>query len=480
MYLNSSASKTGLAFGLACVAAVLSLLSIWFHLPGQVSMDSSMQLYEASIGKSITWNPPYMTAMIRWLGGGPMASSWLVILNSVLTYLSLSTLAIALLTTQASIGDVAPKHHGHLWLRGLAVVLVLANPILFLYVGIIWKDVLFSSLLMLGVSLGLGACVVERRLAMVLAILSAVTLAITMKVRQQGIFMSPLLLLVPMLALTMGRNLPRAKALGTCALIAALFVVSSMAMSALVARTIHTDSNLGNSVGYRGIMQYDIAGTIALSQTPTAQLPIPMTERLRSDIRKVYRAERGDFMWYSPAVTQWLALPTYEGIEARWITLVRNEPRAFIQHKIDVFKAILNVEGVKACLPIHVGIDGNHEYLREIGFEPGVDAHDRFLYGVAQSVIHWPIYRHWVYVIALFGAIVLLLLLPMQRRLKFAALVVAFATAMLYLSFLPTSIACDFRYLYAGICLVSMLWVVVLTGATGLPRRRERAPGGQS
>lgn len=463
MRLNFISRKHGIVLGLTLVSALLSLLGIWFHLPGQISMDSSMQLYEASIGKSITWNPPYMTAILRWLGDGPTASSRMVILNSVVTYLSLSTVAATLMFSNinANAGD---RRSSYFWLKTAALLLILANPILFLYVGIIWKDVLFSTLLTLAVTLGVCACVSEWRRAAMLAIMSTIMLAIAMKVRQQGVFMSPLLLFVPVIALTVSRNLSRVRVLVICMSLVGVFVLSSVVMSGLVSRTIQTDPQYGDKIGYRGLMQYDSVGTVALSQTPTEQLPIPMTEELRTEIRGVYTSDRGDFMWNSQAVTQWLALPSYEGIKARWLVLVKNEPAAYLRHRFGAFRAILNVDGVKACLPVHVGIDGNHEYLRAIGFEPGVDDHDLFLYGLAQKIIRWPIYRHWVYILAMVAAAALVILAPMERRLKWSALVITFAISMLYLSYLPTSIACDFRYLYTAICLVSLLWIIVIAG----------------
>ncbi len=468
MPLKIRFATLGPAFVLAAAALALVVLSVRAHLPGQVSMDASMQLYEASLGRSITWNPPYMTAILRWLGGGPGASSWMVVFNSAVTYLTLALLAGAVLVKRAVVHRTG---HGWQWLRAGLILLLLANPILYLYVGIVWKDVLFSSLLMLGLALGLAACLADdRRAAVAWAVGATVALAVAMKVRQQGIFMSPVLLGVPLIGLTLGRGLSRTAAATTCVVFVCLFAGASMAMSALVARTIQTEERFGNSVGYKGVMQYDIAGIVALSPTATDKLAIPMTEELRSEIRRLYTPDRGDFLWRSPAVTQWQSSPTYEVIKDRWTTLIRAEPRAYAEHKARAFAAVLAVDGVKACLPVHVGIDGNHEYLREIGFTPGVDARDQALWGLSQDIIRWPVYRHWVYVLALVVAAVALVTLRMPVRLRAGALVAALATALLYLSYLPTSIACDFRYLFAGICLVSLLWAVILAGAFGAPR----------
>ena len=44
-----------LTFVLACAAIAI-------HAPGQMSMDTSIQLYEASLGQSVSWGPPFMSA----------------------------------------------------------------------------------------------------------------------------------------------------------------------------------------------------------------------------------------------------------------------------------------------------------------------------------------------------------------------------------------------------------------------------------
>ena len=58
---------------IAAMAFLLAAAAIAVHAPGQVSMDTSVQLHEASIGRSISWNPPFMSALLRWLGGGELA-----------------------------------------------------------------------------------------------------------------------------------------------------------------------------------------------------------------------------------------------------------------------------------------------------------------------------------------------------------------------------------------------------------------------
>lgn len=458
------------AFALLLTAAALSALALWVHFPGHVSMDSSMQLYEASLGRSITWNPPYMTAILRWLGTGPDAAGRMLTLNVILTYGALAGAGALLLATRGAAS-------GRSALRVLVIMGILLNPILLLFLGVVWKDVLFSTLVTGGTAAGLVACGLAGWRAAALAATSAIVLAFAMKVRQQGIFMAPVLLAVPILAITLDRGLQRRHALARAGALALCFALASLLASLLVARTIETDPSLGNQVGFRGLMQYDVAGMTAHSDTPTDRFAIPMSDALRAEVQRVYSADRGDFLWYSPTVTQWLSLAGYEGIRDQWWAFVRAEPDSYLRHRWAVFRSILNADGVKACLPIHVGIDGNHEYLREIGFEPGLDRHDQAIYYFSQKIIRWPLYRHWVYLAAFVVLSVLLVASPMQRRVKWAALAAAFATALLYASYFPTSIACDFRYLFPATCMVSLLWIVYIARVEGRPRwpRRSRA-----
>ena len=459
------ASRGGFQRGAAAAAVVLvaaacAVAAAWVHFPGHVSMDSSMQLWEAWLGESVTWNPPSMSAMLRWLGPGAEGAGRMMALNTVATYLALAGTGAVMLLVRAG----ASRKWG--WIAAGLVALVVLNPILFLYVGIVWKDVLFSTLMLAGAALGLVACILEGRGKWVAALASVVVLAFGMKVRQQGIFVAPTLALVPVIAVAWGAS-GRSTAARNAALVLLVFVASAWSASRMVAATIHTPPQFGNQVGLQGVMQYDTSGIVAFSTTPTDAFPIPMNDRLRAEVQRVYSVDRGDFQWTSPAVTQWLSAPGYAGVKQRWRTLVANEPGAYLAHKLGAFRSLMNVDGVKACLPIHVGMVGHDENLRQIGIEPGLDRHDQRIYGWSQRIIRWPLYRHWVYAVALLVAGVVVMAGLRRSRLKWGLVAVGVATALLYASYLPTSIACDFRYLFPAICLVSLVWIVLVVELTG-------------
>ncbi|WP_162301380.1 hypothetical protein [Cognatilysobacter segetis] len=452
------------------LAAVLSAVAIWLHYPGHISMDSSMQVIEASTGRSETWNPPHTSALLRWFGPGPAGVGRLMAFNAICTYLALALSAVAAFRA----GPLRSPRS--IVMRAAAAILVIANPVIGIYVGIVWKDVVFATFLAAGVAAGLMSCVAARRPAIAWAVASALLLAFAMRVRQQGIFMAPVLLVLPMLGAASLRGLSRSRAAAAALSIVLAFGAGLVVFDAAVARTIHQDDRFGSQVGFNGLMQYDIAGMVARSQTPSDRLPIAMNDELRAQVRSVYSADRGDFLWYSPAVTQWLSLPGYGGVRKMWWAMVRAEPKAYAAHRLAVFRSILDVDGVKACLPVHVGIDGDNARLSRLGFVPGLDRYDQSIYDASRGLVYWPIFRHFAYAIALVLVTLLILFSPMHARLKRGTVPVAIGTALLYASYLPTSIACDFRYLYPAVCLVSMLWLVWLGAARGRPAFGRRRP----
>lgn len=428
-----------------------------------------MQLYEAGLGRSITWNPPSMSAILRWLGPGPVGASRMVELNSFTIYLSLGLAGAILLVHRARfIADknvIAPVTANLTAL--LLVALVLVNPILLMYVGIVWKDVLFGSFMLAGAALGLIAMSRSGWTMWTFAVLSAVVLGIGLKVRQQGIFMAPVLLLIPMLAVSWQRGLPKAAQSLRAGGIVLAFAGAVLGMGLAVSKTISTPKEFGDNVGYRGIMMYDVVGILVRSPTPSADLPIPVPDEMRDAARSVYSPDRGDYLTLRPDLLDWLMAGGDDALRERWKKLVTAEYQAYARHKLGTWQAVLNVDGVAACLPVHVGIDGENNHLRELGFVPGVDKRDQAIFNYSRVILQWPIYRHWVYLLTLVAGCLVLPFVRMPPRLKLGTLVLSMAAGLMYLSFLPASVACDFRYLFPALTLVSLQWITIVTSVTG-------------
>jgi uncharacterized membrane protein len=84
---------------------------------------------------------------------------------------------------------------------------------------------------------------------------------------------------------------------------------------------------------------------------------------------------------------------------------------------------------------------------------------------MAVSFFSWPIYRHAFWMLSLIVIVAVGALKISPGPVKAIGGVIALATVLMYGSFLPTSIASDFRYLFATIPLVMMLGLILLFGA---------------
>lgn len=78
---------TAASFVMACAVVAL-------HAPGHVSMDTSIQLYEAHTGLSVSWNPQFMSALMQWLGG-LSTLVWISVLRTVPLNYAYTVMALA-------------------------------------------------------------------------------------------------------------------------------------------------------------------------------------------------------------------------------------------------------------------------------------------------------------------------------------------------------------------------------------------------
>jgi hypothetical protein len=354
----------------------------------------------------------------------------------------------------------------------LAIVsLLFLNPVIFIYVGMVWKDVLLASALMAGTAAAYAAWASRGWAALAWAIVSWTLLAIGMDIRQQGIFMSPCLALVPLAALA---NNPAAKRLpswGRCLIGLAIFLTVLLATRSAVRATIQPNEKIPSDFGYRVIMNFDLAGMVCKSTLPTAELAVPITEEQRAAVRNSHASDRIDKVAKNPIATAWFG--TLGDKRANyWRAMVIQNPLAYASHRMEAFGFLLGLEGVNGCLPLCIGVEGNPAFLEQSGIPAVRDARDRLLYRIASTYFNWPIYRHWFWLLLLMAAGGNLWRIGVHSAIFHMAWPIAAACLLLYLSYLPTALACDFRYLYPVIPLVSLVWCLLLLGAT--PARPPR------
>ncbi|QOU03685.1 hypothetical protein WLF14_22830 [Pseudomonas fluorescens] len=438
-----------LTFVLACAAIAM-------HAPGQMSMDTSIQLYEAHIGRSVSWGPPFMSALLRWLGGGELSAAMFVMINSILLYGAFAVVVLTMLQMRAAQGlrDVPT------W-RVLAAFLLIMNPIVFIYSGIVWKDVLFASLLTASSACAIAATVGSPLRRYWCIGLSIIFLSAGYQTRQQGVFMAPVLLLSLIVALYSFKSTK--KILGA-SLIIVLFASAVLGIQHQANSTVTGAGDRASSVGFRSIIQFDLAGIISNSKLPPNQLANPVTQEQLAAIKSVYDPSRIDFLDLNPVVRAWFAAIPSETLRHEWWEMVKQNPSAYMEHRFTTYATLLGLRGLNGTLPVFVGVEGNPEYLAASGVRQGTTPRAQRIYDMAVSFFSWPIYRHVFWMAALIVIVAIGARRISPGPVKTIGGVIALATLLMYGSFLPTSIASDFRYLFATIPLVMVLGLILLFG----------------
>lgn len=439
---------TTLAFILACSAIAL-------HVPGQISMDTSIQLYEASTGQATSFNPPFMSALLRWLGGGEIATSIIVLINAIFLYGGFALIAITTIQIKASqaFSRIAT------W-RVVIACFIIANPIIFIYTGIVWKDVLFASLLTSACAFGVAATSGTRFRRITFILFSIILLACSYLTRQQGIFMAPVLLLIPIAS---AWSFTPTKKILSLLTIAFLFIGSVIFLQSQIKSSINSLDGKFESVGYNSIMKFDLAGIVSNADMPNTYFVYPISAEQLTAVRSVYDSSRIDYLERSKVALDWLYLSDGE-LRRAWFQMIKQNPGAYLQHRASAYAALLGLHGIAGTLPIHVGIEGNPTYLASVGMALGTNKRSQLLYNIATSFYHWPIYKHIFWMITLVGVVIIGTRLTLPKPLKLIGFSITASSALMYASFMPTTIASDFRYLFATIPLIMCLILMMTLG----------------
>lgn len=448
------------ALAVTLVACALACLGLALHAPGHVSMDSSVQLYEAFTGQSISFNPPFMSALLRWLGGGSVATALLVLINTGMLYGSFALVAVLLAhwRTQLGLGPLP------VW-RALLAVLVVLNPLVFLYAGIVWKDVLLASLLTAGSALAVAACFGPWPRRVLCVVVALVLLSAALITRQQGVFMAPMIVLALIVALWPAQ---RRHGLYLSIAIIAVFAVTVNVLQRQVDIAIKPPMADATSVGLRSLMTFDMAGIVSHSKRPAEEYALATSAEQLSAIRAVYTPERVDTLSHTPFIQTWTGQLSTPQLQSAWWAMLKQDPQAYLAHRFASFAKLMGLAGIDGTLPIHIGVEGNTAYLEQVGMQPGRTQRTQLIYDLARSFFDTPLYRHTFWLAMLGVVVVGGAFAGLPRRLALVAALIATATLMMYASYLPTAIAADFRYLFAAIPLVMLLALLLLFGANRL------------
>lgn len=436
----------------ACMVSIVALLAA-LHAPGQLSVDSGVALYEGLAGHAIGWGPPFFAAVLAWLGGGVVGASVFVGLNAVAIYG-----CFALLLT-----DGVAKPGLRTWRSACAGVLVL-NPLFAFYAGIVWKDVMLATCAMVATTMLLVACRRTGRQRWLLVAAALVVVAPMPLLRQQGILLAAPLAFAAAWTATSTLDMARTRRAAAMAAILVLTATMNMALGRLSEATIRPLAASPLSVGLNTIRAYDIAGMLAYALPSDTSDWSGADVETRQRARHLYSPERIDTLWHDPRVRAYINGLGDAGLRQVWWAGIRYDPVAYASHRIAAMRALLGFESIEGCVPAYWGVAIPPEYLEPLGLRDEMDPRDRLLGRTSIALHGTPVFRHWWYA----GLLLLASIAAVRRRGADAVVVrTGAAIAWIYLaSFAPTTIACDFRYLYPVACVSTVLcaWLLLRPG----------------
>ncbi len=441
---------------LLIVASIVATILVAIHAPGQMSVDSVTALYESQVGRAVGWGPPFFAAVLAWLGGGSMGAAIFVALNTLATY----GVFVALL-----LAGVEP---GRFMRWRVLVALVLAvNPLFMFYVGILWKDVLLATCAASAIVL-LLLQPRWRGVPFLLSMLCAtICIAALPLIRQQGVLLSVPLALASAWSVASRAALTRPFRLATAAGVLVLTgMIGGLLAKAAASRVAPLPAS-PVSVGIATIQVYDIIGMVAYARPDDAAA---WTEAGKEAIRRMqvgYSPERIDTLWRDEAVRGYSDNLASGRLQAIWWSGIKHDPVAYLTHRVQAFATLMGVGDVIGCVPAYWGVAGDSRQLAAVGLTEEMDPRDRMLGRLAGWLAPSPVFRHWWYAGLLLVAGVFLLRKHEEGG-AFAARAAAVGAGAYLLSFLPTTIACDVRYLYPVAMVATLLCIHLLLRPRGL------------
>lgn len=450
--------------GFACLAALLAA----FHAPGQMSVDSGISLYEGVTGKAFGWGPTFFAAVLAWLGGGVVGASLFVGLNSIATFGCFAYL-IAGRRVANGLG------YGRI---GLALLFAL-NPLFMFYVGIIWKDVMLATCSMVAFTMLFAAAANSgwrRNVLIVLALTAAASMPL---LRQQGFLLSvPFSIAAMFLLFPAGKSALSAR-FGIVLLVVAYMLTAQFVWGQLSQRTIKPLQTSPISVGFLTIRAYDIVGMVAYAKPGDGSKWTGADAETIASIRALYSPERIDTLWHDQKIRTYLNSLDEQRSWSVWWSGISHDPVAYSSHRLNAFAALMGFESIHGCVPAYWGVAAVPEHLAALSLTEEMDPRDRLIGKYTGYLESSVVFRHWWYATMLLAASVFLLLRrKTSNNLAQPVLFAAAAAAWLYLlSYGPTTIACDYRYLFPVSCLATLIAISLLMGPVEAVSREAEVAG---
>lgn len=446
--VKQPARSTGLWIAFAIIGMHL-IAAIGLNYPGHLSVDSIVQLSEARRGIYESFHPPFTTWLLGIADSIVSGTGLYIILNATIHAVSLAWLV-----------RLMPRIT---WLGLCALALWAVWPITLIYDGIVWKDVLFANMAMLGASASFAYTKNKNAINLIYVVIIA---ALLMLIRQHGLLISVLLCISVCVVITpkSGSSASLKRTIAFSALLIAAALLFSQLILFLIAISLSSPPSRGTSTGLILLMVYDIAGILANAPGLTtadfrlfadAKVDMP---KLLLELRGTYAASRIDSL--TPNAL-WSIVPSNSNIfplvAKQWWHLVLSEPWAYISHRSNVFSWALGFRDQLQCLPIHLGtIKEPKALFAALALTQGESAFGHRLYLYARPGINTPMFAP-----ASYCAVIAFIMLSLMRQWREHAVALGFGTGCLLFcaAYAVVGLACDFRYMYVAV--PAAFWLLI-------------------
>jgi hypothetical protein len=434
-YRRLFGSRQAPAFATAAVIAVGFVLSMAATLPGELSYDSVIQLFEGRTATYSGWHPPVMSwllglADVGWPGTG----------------LYVFAGALVMFSAVASLGWLV---RGPSWLGMPVATLCIVLPQFAIYQGIVWKDVLFADASVVGFVLLAHAAAHWRnvRARIPLLALCAMLLVLAALARQNG--GTVLLAAAAAIAFLVRRYSARRRyALLMGIAFLSVTIVVTLGATALLNKRVADPANVARQV--RLLQLYDLAGAFAAD--PALQLPQlkqmqpKLLALIQTDASRLYSPAKSDTLVGSARLQKALAASPTNVLQPSWMQLVVHDTGLYLRDRAEIFRWTFLTPDIARCVPYIVGQRGPAAVMQALAMPSKVTPRDHLVDRYGKWLMNTPFFSH-----ALFFVLALLELSFLAFRRSDTDVVfvcLLFGTIAFCATFFFLAIACDYRYLY--------------------------------
>ena len=427
---------------LAAVLAAGLFTGLLLAWPGQFSPDSIWQLMQGRTGIYNSWHPPVMAWLLGLFDRVSPGAGGFIVFDSALGYGAL--LAFAALSPR-------PR-----WIAVAAAALLCASPLLIIYQGDVWKDVLFADAAVGGFAAlaWVGRLWPRRIWRYGLSALGFVLFALAVLARQNGIFVA--IWAAAGFAAIAWRSMPAGPRIARVALIhgaIGLSLTFALAGAGTALLTLRSDGDPAQAQQVEWVQAWDLAGAARLDphlDLRTLEIAAPDAAALVRNAAGVWRPDRIDSLILYPGADDALD-EAGPAVARQWRSLILQQPLLYARLRLAVFGRLLATPDLADCRPLFIGLDGDRPTLAALELPPRDLGRDKRVRAYALAFVGTPVLSHLVYA-ALAMVLAGLALRDLRRGSggpgEIAVLAMTGAAFTFAASFLVVGLSCDYRYLY--------------------------------